>query len=65
MQNEPYVCLEVGHQQIRSAMSSAMEDRDRVQGDLATSKAKFGAEKRVLSPTFDHIKRHFSNVQAL
>lgn len=46
----------------RSAKRGAIEDCDCVQGELATTSAKLQVENGVLPDTFDHLKRHSSNV---
>lgn len=48
----------------RLAVPSAVEYRDCMQGELATTSALLRITKRGLTATFDPFKRHSSNVQA-
>lgn len=48
-----------------SAMRSTIEGRNSVQSELVTTSAKLPIAKVSLIAMFDHLKRHFSNGQAV
>lgn len=56
--------LEVQASADRSAVRSAIEGRNCMQGECVTTLVKLQVVKGTLFATFDHVKRHSSNVWA-